>query len=624
MSRIRTLTTALLLLLGASTVSGQTEQSSARQPASAQTVTISISGKGIRFASLGAVNRMRLEVFDADGQAVLDTGFQPGNVRDWPVTDAKGQRLSDGAYSCVVTVRELSGRMSLKQGIVVLQGGRPSLALDGGGQPSAAASEQSLAPQTAAEAPAMTVVAHDGKAGQVTSVSGPLTLRTGDFFSGKETERLRITEDGRVGVGTKDPQAALDVAGMIRARGGIRFDDGSTMTSAETSKATSLAVTPSASAEGEGTRGKIVRWMTSSVIGNSIMAEANNGVGVNTLPSASLHVNGVQPEPLTSAGTSAPLLLKTTGGKGGNTTGTTGQIAGAGAGIYLIAGDGGDAPAGSKRGGGGNIVLQPGVGGDGAGAAGTNGNVLIAQTGVGNVAIGTKTATSRLTVSGMIETVGAGGVKFPDGSVQDKAVTLAISGAGTAGQIVRFTGPNTFGNSAIAESAGRVGIGTATPGAKLHVAGDMKVSGNAIVAGNIAAKYQDVAEWVPSRHQMAAGTVVILDTTQSNAVAPSDRPYDTHVAGVVSAQPGVVLGEGGSGKVMVATTGRVRVKVDAGRYPVKIGDLLVTSGKPGVAMRSRPIRAGGTLIHRPGTIIGKALEPLANGEGEILVLLSLQ
>jgi hypothetical protein len=78
------------------------------------------------------------------------------------------------------------------------------------------------------------------------------------------------------------------------------------------------------------------------------------------------------------------------------------------------------------------------------------------------------------------------------------------------------------------------------------------------------------------------------------------------------------------GKVLVATTGRVKVRVDARRHAVRIGDLLVTSERAGVAMKSVPIRAGGTLIHRPGTIIGKALEPLASGEGEILVLLSLQ
>jgi hypothetical protein len=41
-------------------------------------------------------------------------------------------------------------------------------------------------------------------------------------------------------------------------------------------------------------------------------------------------------------------------------------------------------------------------------------------------------------------------------------------------------------------------------------------------------------------------------------------------------------------------------------------------------MRSEPVSVGGINMHRPGTIIGKALEPLNEGEGEILVLLSLQ
>jgi len=36
------------------------------------------------------------------------------------------------------------------------------------------------------------------------------------------------------------------------------------------------------------------------------------------------------------------------------------------------------------------------------------------------------------------------------------------------------------------------------------------------------------------------------------------------------------------------------------------------------------MKIGGARIHRPGTLIGKALEPLDKGTGEILVLLSLQ
>ena len=123
---------------------------------------------------------------------------------------------------------------------------------------------------------------------------------------------------------------------------------------------------------------------------------------------------------------------------------------------------------------------------------------------------------------------------------------------------------------------------------------------------------------------MPAGTVVVLDTERSNQVAASQEPYDTRVAGVVSGSPGVILGQSAPNKVMVATTGRVRVKVDATHAPIRVGDILVTSDKEGTAMKSEPLDLGGTKIHRPGTIIGKALEPLATGDGEILVLLSLQ
>jgi hypothetical protein len=84
------------------------------------------------------------------------------------------------------------------------------------------------------------------------------------------------------------------------------------------------------------------------------------------------------------------------------------------------------------------------------------------------------------------------------------------------------------------------------------------------------------------------------------------------------------MGEAAPNKVMVATTGRVRVRVNAAHAPISVGDILVTSDREGTAMKSEPIDVGGAKIHRPGTILGKALEPLANGSGEILVLLSLQ
>jgi hypothetical protein len=50
----------------------------------------------------------------------------------------------------------------------------------------------------------------------------------------------------------------------------------------------------------------------------------------------------------------------------------------------------------------------------------------------------------------------------------------------------------------------------------------------------------------------------------------------------------------------------------------------VASDKTCVAMKPQPVEIGGVRIHRPRTLIGKALEPLPQGTGEILVLLSLQ
>jgi hypothetical protein len=153
---------------------------------------------------------------------------------------------------------------------------------------------------------------------------------------------------------------------------------------------------------------------------------------------------------------------------------------------------------------------------------------------------------------------------------------------------------------------------------------EVVVNGKLRATQVIGAVFQDIAEWVPATTQMPAGTVVVLNPDGENEVMPSNRAYDTSVAGVVSEMPGLILGIEGDSKAQIATYGRVKVRVDAARGAIRVGDLLVTSDQAGMAMRSQPIKVEGQSLHRPGTIIGKALQPLAAGQGEILVLLSMQ
>jgi len=185
--------------------------------------------------------------------------------------------------------------------------------------------------------------------------------------------------------------------------------------------------------------------------------------------------------------------------------------------------------------------------------------------------------------------------------------------------VIKKASSNTVSpKSLVIDGLGNVGIGVSDPQYALDVNGMIHAT------QVIGATYQDVAEWVPATMKMSPGTVVVVKRGSKNTVARSDSAYATSVAGVVSAQPGVLLGKAGESKAMIATTGRVKVHVDASAGAIEAGDLLVTSDKPGLAMKSQPIDVGGVKIHRPGTLIGKALESLSDGEGDILVLLSLQ
>jgi hypothetical protein len=346
-----------------------------------------------------------------------------------------------------------------------------------------------------------------------------------------------------------------------------------------------------------------------------------------------------------------------------------------------------------------------------------SGNQLVSS---GNVGIGTTTPDSPLDVRGLA-TLQLAGVANHDNLRIKKVGALASANAefvfshrsegtglwlysynGTtfrnlqgwdhANQTVRFpaNGQDLFIN----ESLGRVGVGTASPQQRLHVAGNSRMDGsgsgtanptlfvtnsaaggigifsvtassdaNMVVvnkaAGEIIKAFSgatggnlvfqvsnagrvfcgdeldckslmirggaDLAEPFPlSDADVPAGAVMVIDPDQPGRLKVSTEAYDSKVAGIVSGaggvQPGIVLTqtevlEDGRN---VALSGRVYALVDADLAPVQPGDLLTTSTTPGHAMKATDV----TL--RSGAILGKAMSPLPEGRGLVLVLVSLQ
>lgn len=218
---------------------------------------------------------------------------------------------------------------------------------------------------------------------------------------------------------------------------------------------------------------------------------------------------------------------------------------------------------------------------------------------------GTGTGTANPTL--FVTNSAAGGIGIFSVTASSDANMVVVNKA--AGQIINaFSGP-TGGNLVFqVGNAGQV------------YCGDELSCKSLIIRGGA-----DLAEPFPlSDEDVPAGAVMVIDPGQPGRLKLSTEAYDSKVAGIVSGaggvQPGIVLTqtevlEDGRN---VALSGRVYALVDADHAPVQPGDLLTTSPTPGHAMKATDV----TL--RSGAILGKAMSPLAEGRGLVLVLVSLQ
>ncbi|MDX6305081.1 MAG: hypothetical protein QOI77_2050 [Blastocatellia bacterium] len=269
------------------------------------TITAAAAVERVRIAAPASVVQMHVEIYAAGGEKLFDQEIRGGNVFDWHLQDAQGQRLAPGTYVCVITAKNISGKLTQKIGTVSIE--EKSVSVQPATSPQLSVQQMQVIgpvednsswtipgkdePQTP------TVIANDGTDGQMIRGRGALSFRIGNFFTGNDTEQMRLTEAGDLGIGSSEPRAKLDVAGTIRAERFLIVKPGKPVSTNKTAANTLSAdtVEPDQSLiSGSGTQDRIAKWTDNSgTLGDSGITETAGGfVGIGTTaPSAKLVVS---------------------------------------------------------------------------------------------------------------------------------------------------------------------------------------------------------------------------------------------------------------------------------------------------------------------------------------------
>jgi hypothetical protein len=222
----------------------------------------------IRFIVPEAV-AIRVVVADSRGSTIFDSAWRDANIFDWMLLDADGHHVGAGGYIARTSIRALDGTVTVDERAVRVSG-------------------DEVIVEESDPSRSIMFVAHDAHSSSIVSTTSDVAFVFGDFLHAREREWMRLTTDGRLGIGTAAPQARLDVIGLIRTSEGVMFPDGSVqMTAGPPTSNRGGKLPASVMTAGAGTLGRIAKWTDNAgTLGDSTIREIGPIVTVGTIAAA--------------------------------------------------------------------------------------------------------------------------------------------------------------------------------------------------------------------------------------------------------------------------------------------------------------------------------------------------
>jgi hypothetical protein len=363
---------------------------------------------------------------------------------------------------------------------------------------------------------------------------------------------------------------------------------------------------------GSGTAHTVPVWTGTESLGDSRIAQVGGNIGVDTkTPGALLDVE--------NSSTTLPAVIGNSFASTGSTTGVLGLAS---------------SPSGTAVAGLAGSTTGTAIGGYFRTTSSTGTALLGVATATTGSAVGiygqTSSPGSTAIFGSQLATTGDGGGVF--GITASESGGAGVTGGATAttGGAAGFYGYTTSVNGIVAllraHAGGDIVVGQLGPdGAAVNVF-RVDSTGKGFFDGGTQTGGADFAESVAVANELAPhepGDLLIVDPTGKRQLKLSAEPYSTLVAGIYSTKPGVLatphkMNEPAANEIPLAVVGIVPCKVSAENGAIRPGDLLVSSSTPGRAMR------GTDRSRMLGAVVGKAMEPLSEGNGVIQVLVTLQ